>query len=129
MPTRSYPINATSDWTYLFGLAQGETGTLTAAGSWGWDQSANRCGPGGNGQPAPGGCPTAGPEGSLDWRVVTPPTPNSLTGVVGGVAYMTFFSYDTQSYPINVSGNYEFRMNDNVLGDNQGSLTVTVVTP
>jgi hypothetical protein len=132
MPTKNYQIDSKSDWTLLFGLDRGQTGTLTAGGRWTWDgQCGRECGPGGNGLPAPGGCPTAGPEGSLIWRISQPRHPGEIDGGdvgAGGVVYMTYFSNDAQSYPINVWGNYEFRMNDNRLDDNSGSLTVTVVT-
>ncbi len=129
MPTNTYLIDARDDWKGLFDLYKGQTATLTAAGRWKWDQSGRDCGPGGNGQPAPGGCPTAGAQGSLIWRVTQPlhaQDPNDPVSGVGGMLYKTYFSFDAQSYVINIWGNYEFRMNDDNLGDNSGSLTITV---
>ena len=125
MPTYTRQINATDDWTEAFQLQNGQTGTLTAAGQWSWDNSGMTCGPGGNGQNPPPNCPTVGRQGSLDWRVMTFPPLNPPGNSVQ--AYITYFSTDNQSYPINVAGTYQFRMNDDKLDDNSGSLTVTAV--
>jgi hypothetical protein len=127
MPNYSHQINATDDWTQGFTLQKGQTGTLTATGTWTWDENSGRtCGPGGNGNPPPPNCPTAGREGCLDWRITMPALVDP-PDAGGEVLYLTYFSSDNQSYAINVAGNYEFRMNDNKLDDNSGSVTVTAV--
>lgn len=114
---------AADKWNELFTLESGRTATLSAWGTWTWDKKSERpwCGPGGNGEPATGGSPTAGPQGSLVWRIVD---------VDQNEIYRTYFSSDAQTYALTNArsspNHYQFQMNDDDLTDNDGVMNVVV---
>jgi len=130
MATNTYPVYAANDWTTLFGLGNGEIATMTASGTWTWDDGSGRpwCGPGGNGVPAPGGSPEPGAQGCLIWRIYVERQEDGQDIVE--IPYHTYFSSNNQSYQLNnVAGAYQFRINDDSLNNKAGFLQVTVVTP
>lgn len=121
-------LDSNSDWIGLFSLTKNDTGKMSAEGTWTWDKDCGRnCGPAGDGLPASAGSPLPNShEGTLLFRVVQPPHPNDPNPAEqGGVVKLGQWSTDNDLIQMDTWGSYEFRMNDNVLGDNTGSMKIT----